>query len=176
MAKNIEIKARVPSEQWETLRDAAQTLATSNPEILVQTDTFFQCQSGRLKLREFDDGSAELIAYHRPDQSGPKTSDYVRTPCDGAQLKLALTRSLGVIDVVKKRRELLLIGQTRVHLDEVESLGTFLELEVVLTDEQSETEGTQIAYELMERLSVDPVTLIDVAYTDLQKEIRKTTA
>ena len=81
MAKNVEIKARIEADQFATLRKRAGEIATDGPIELVQTDTFFQSRTGRLKLREFVDGSAELIFYERPDVEGPKTSNYVRSEC-----------------------------------------------------------------------------------------------
>jgi predicted adenylyl cyclase CyaB len=55
---------------------------------------------------------------------------------------------------VRKRRSLYQMGQTRIHLPEVEGLGTFLELEVVLGPGQGEHEGAMIAAELMAQLGI----------------------
>jgi adenylate cyclase len=74
MASNIEIKARLSPEQAVRLRADALSRSSLAPEVLHQTDTFYNASSGRLKLREFGDGRAELIAYDRPDQVGPKRS------------------------------------------------------------------------------------------------------
>ena len=132
MGENVEIKARVEADQFAILRRRAAEMATGEPVALHQTDTFFQSRTGRLKLREFADGSAELIFYERPDCEGPKTSTYVRSECQmPSTMKEALSQSNGVLGVVKKNREVFFVGQTRVHLDLVEGLGTFLELEVV---------------------------------------------
>jgi adenylate cyclase class IV len=60
-----------------------------------------------------------------------------------------------------------LVGQTRIHLDEVEDLGTFLELEVVLDEDQTTEEGAEIARKLMKDLDVADTTLIHQAYIDL---------
>ncbi len=167
MAKNIEIKARIVSDLTE-FRNRVSSQATDGPIQLTQTDTFFGCRRGRLKLREFADGTSELIAYHRPDSEGPKTSDYVRSPqTSTASIKLSLERSLGIIGVVEKKREVFFIGQTRVHLDQVKNLGTFVELEVVLQESESEAEGTAIANELMKRLQIEAEHLVSGAYLDL---------
>ena len=89
-------------------------------------------------------------------------------PCPGPEaVRDALGRSLGIRGVVEKRRELIEVGQTRVHLDEVTGLGLFMELEVVLSDAQSPEEGTSIAGELMQSLGVTAEGLVDVAYIDL---------
>ncbi|MGI9456866.1 MAG: CYTH domain-containing protein, partial [Aeoliella sp.] len=81
MANNIEIKARLSAEQTERIGQEALARSSVAPEVLYQTDTFYKVPSGRLKLREFKDGTAELIAYDRPDQTGPKLSSYVRYTC-----------------------------------------------------------------------------------------------
>ena len=106
MPRNIEIKARV--DAIETLLPHARTLADGEAEVIEQDDTFFHVAQGRLKLREFGDGSAELIHYHRPDVETAKASDYVRVPVgDPAALREALARGCGVIGRARKRRWLL---------------------------------------------------------------------
>jgi adenylate cyclase class IV len=55
MARNIEIKARI--ESVETLRQQVAALADREPTEIDQDDTFFNCASGRLKLRAFPDGT-----------------------------------------------------------------------------------------------------------------------
>jgi predicted adenylyl cyclase CyaB len=143
-------------------------LADRPPELITQDDTFFACPHGRLKLRDFGDGTGELIQYERADDAGPKASAYVRSPtASPATLRDALTRAFGQIGRVRKHRTLLLAGRTRIHLDRVDGLGDFLELEVVLADGESEEDGAAEARQLMERLGVSPDQLLAGAYLDL---------
>ena len=168
MARNIEIKARIASV--DALLPRARAIADGPEQVLEQDDTFFVCAHGRLKLREFADGRAELIHYQRADTAGPKLSDYVRVPVpvpDSAALREALARSNGVLGRVRKTRWLLLAGQTRIHLDRVEGLGDFLELEVVLHDEQREADGVAIAEALLAQLGVQGAQRLAGAYLDL---------
>ena len=166
MARNVEVKARVAS--IEALLPLARALAGHGPESIAQDDTFFACASGRLKLRVFADGHGELIAYARPDTHGPKTSDYAITPVpDPEAMRRTLARALGVTGRVLKQRTLFLVGRTRVHLDRVEGLGDFLELEVVLRDGESEALGMAEAHALLDRLRVDASQLVAGAYVDL---------
>ncbi|MCP1728575.1 putative adenylyl cyclase CyaB [Natronospira proteinivora] len=166
MARNIEIKAR--ARDFESQESVAARLADGPGVLIEQEDTFFHVALGRLKLREFGDGSGELIQYERPDSLEPAESSYVRSPVgEPDSLKAALAASLGVRAVVKKRRTLFLAGQTRIHLDEVAGLGRFIELEVVLRAEQSEGEGRQIADRMMASLGIEPSDLIAGAYVDL---------
>ena len=166
MARNIEIKARVAS--IDALLPRVRALADRGPEPIAQDDTFFACASGRLKLRDFMDGRGELIAYERPDARGPKTSDYLIAPvADPAALRATLGRALGETGRVVKRRTLFLVGRTRVHLDRVDGLGEFLELEVVLRDGESAAQGMAEAQALLERLQVSAARLVSGAYVDL---------
>ena len=171
MAKNIENKSRISSAELGKVAELARSATSQPPVLLRQVDTFYQVPSGRLKLRQFENGSAELIAYQRAaptEREQPMESSYVRSPCaDPASLHAALAQSLGVRGVVRKRRELILLGQTRVHLDEVEGLGSFLELEVVLEPQQSAAEGEEIARGIMEQLEVTAESLFCESYIDL---------
>jgi predicted adenylyl cyclase CyaB len=166
MARNVEIKARVPD--MAALCQRVEAIADSGPEFIAQDDTFFACANGRLKLRAFANGSGELIAYERPDTTGPKTSSYFITPVpDPDSLRDTLARALGLAGRVIKRRTLFLVGATRIHLDEVEGLGDHLELEVVLRDDQSAEDGDAVARKLLAQLHVQPEHLIAGAYVDL---------
>jgi predicted adenylyl cyclase CyaB len=166
MPRNVEIKARLRDAAG--VRQRAEELAGGPPEVIPQTDTFFQASHGRLKLREFADGSGELIHYERPDAAGPKESRYTIVHVEHADpLRRALTDALGVRCVVRKTRTLLMAGPTRIHLDQVEGLGAFLELEVVLRPEQEAADGERIAGDLMRRLGIEAEDLVAGAYADL---------
>jgi predicted adenylyl cyclase CyaB len=166
MARNIEIKARIADPI--AVRRQIESLGAEGPEELIQTDTFFNVPHGRLKLREFGGSSGELIFYERANVSGPKLSEYVRIPVSDAKLMCdALARALGLQTTVRKRRAVFLVGQSRVHVDDVEELGSFLEFEVVLRQNQSVAEGERIASDLMNALSISPADLVAGAYADL---------
>ncbi len=165
MPSNIEIKAR--ARNFDGIKSRAEKLSNAPVLVILQEDTFFNTPRGRLKLRVVAD-HAELIYYTRPDQEGPKRSDYHITQSnDPANLKDVLNLAYGIRGIVKKSRYLYLVGQTRVHLDEVEGLGQFMELEVVMEDGQSDAEGQKIAEDLMSALGVESGDLIDGAYMDL---------
>lgn len=166
MATNIEIKARV--EDWEGLRELVEKLSDTPCVTLLQEDTFFRAPRGRLKLRVLAPDSGQLIYYEREDASGPKRSNYlISGTADPDALKAVLAACLGIRGVVRKRRLLYQVGNTRIHLDEVEDLGTFVELEVVLSPGQSEGQGEAAAAELMARLGIEDSDWVEVAYIDL---------
>jgi predicted adenylyl cyclase CyaB len=166
VARNIEIKARVAD--IDALAKIVATFASEGPIVIQQDDTFFRCAAGRLKLRAFSPTEGELIFYRRADQSGPKESFYVRSPTQSPHaLREALTLAHGQVGRVVKERTLFLVGRTRVHLDAVQGLGSFMELEVVLDDDETPETGVREARELMARLGIEPSHLVDVAYVDL---------
>lgn len=168
MPSNIEIKARVAD--LAALRRTVRDLCPG-PEVLIhQDDTFFACAHGRLKLRDFSScpPQGELIHYERPDTHGPKLAAYRRTPtADPEALRDTLSDALGVIGRVIKIRRLYRYGRTRIHLDEVADLGSFMELEVVLAADEDPAAGMACAHALMQRLGIDTDTLCEGAYLDL---------
>ena len=130
--RNLELKARDP-DPGRSLERALGLGAEDQGEI-VQRDTYFGRVGGRLKLREQTPGETELIQYRRVDEAGPRTSEYRLVGVgEGDGLRDALDAALGTLAVVEKRRRLLLWEDVRIHLDEVEELGSFVELEA--TDE-----------------------------------------
>jgi homotetrameric cytidine deaminase len=130
-ARNIELKARDP-QPARTLELALALGAEDRGEI-AQRDTYFAGARGRLKLREQEPGDDELIQYRRSDAREARESDYRRVPvAEAAALREALHEAYGTLVVVDKRRRLLLTDNVRIHLDEVEGLGSFVELEGVL--------------------------------------------
>ena len=166
MARNIEIKARIDS--IEVLAAKVASFADQGPLEISQDDTFFRCAQGRLKLRVFSETEGELIFYRRADQVGPKESFYLRTPtADPAGLREALTEAYGQCGRVCKQRRLYLVGRTRVHLDRVVGLGQFIELEVVLQQDEAAEAGLREAQALMTRLGIEARQLVAAAYVDL---------
>ena len=166
MPWNVEIKARVADPR--RVKPAVEVLSGKPAIVLRQEDTFFNTPHGRLKLRVLAPDRADLIYYEREDAPGPKPSDYTIFPTtDPATVKAVLSAALGVRGVVQKIRRLYCVGQTRVHLDDVVGLGTFLELEVVLQDGQSVDDGARIARELLTRLGIPEADLVAQAYIDL---------
>lgn len=166
MATNIEIKARAQDPVGLKARVAA--ISDTPGERIPQEDIFFNAPQGRLKLRVLAPDRGQLIYYERPDQVGPKQSDYfISRTTEPRTLADVLARTYGVRGVVRKERWLYWIGNTRIHLDQVEGLGSFLEFEVVLSADQSIEAGQAIAAKLMDRLKISKSDLIDAAYIDL---------
>ncbi|SAL59331.1 adenylate cyclase [Caballeronia terrestris] len=170
MARNIEIKAR--AHHFDTLRERAASLATDAPLIFRQQDFFYDVPTGRLKLRQFDDGTpSELIFYQRDDRDGPKVSYYSRSPVTNPEAMHALlAQALTTRGIVTKERHVYLVGRTRIHLDRVDGLGDFIELEVLLAQDDDEAGGEKEAHEMFTRLGVSQSDLVPVAYVDMLAE------
>lgn len=166
MPTNIEIKARL--NDVPAAHALLVTISDTPPQTLHQRDTFFRCARGRLKLREMGPGHGELIFYDRPDAAAAKRSDYeIVAVGDPEVLRGVLARALGVTQTVVKTRVLGRIGPTRVHLDSVEGLGDFLELEFVLRPGQDPAEGQAGVADLMGRLGVREHDLCSASYADM---------
>ncbi len=166
MPSNVEIKAVI--RDYERQKELAERISGSPPIAIDQEDTFYRVSQGRLKLRRFSGDQGELIYYERCDSRGPKASNYSIYPTNSPNtLNQLLTSSLGVYGVVRKKRQLYQADHTRIHLDDVEGLGLFLELEVVLQPDQTMEDGVRIAAEFMQRLEIDEQDLIQGAYVDL---------
>lgn len=163
---NIEIKARC--DDLGAIRDVLQALDADFIGEDHQIDTYFRVSSGRLKLRE---GTIEqaLIHYDRPDQEGPKPSDVTRyVPDDEAALKAVLTAALGVWVVVDKRREIYYIDNVKFHLDRVEGLGTFVEIEAIGADGETDAGTLRTQCEdYMQRFGINDEALVSNSYSDL---------
>jgi len=166
VARNVEIKATV--DDFAPVVRAVEPIAAGAPALIVQEDTFFRCGHGRLKLRKFSATSGELIHYERADQTGPKESRYTKAATsEPDRLRDALAAANGTIGVVRKRRTLYIVGRTRVHLDDVDGLGKFVELEVALDDGESTDAGITEARRLMTTLGIAQDRLVSHAYLDL---------
>jgi homotetrameric cytidine deaminase len=128
--RNVELKAVDPDPARSLA--VARDLGAEDRGILRQRDTYFRTRSGRLKLREEEPGGATLIQYDRPDGAEARESRYRLTDvADPDALRASLDSALGTLVVVDKRRHLLLWEGVRIHLDTVEGLGSFVELEGV---------------------------------------------
>jgi len=172
MPTNVEIKAVVAD--LPALRKRVERISGTPGEGIYQEDTFFVVPHGRLKLRVLSPDHGELIYYERSDERDPKPSHYlISRTSDPASLLDLLAASLGIAGHVRKRRTLYMIGNTRVHLDEVEHLGTYMELEVVLAAGESTEDGEETARKLMDELHIDPSDLVREAYVDLINAIEK---
>jgi adenylate cyclase, class 2 len=164
--QNLERKCRLAN--LASAAKAALRLGAHFHAAESQTDTYFHVAHGRLKLREIDGQSAVLISYDRPDEVAARLSRYYLVPVpDPAGLKAALTAALGVRGVVCKRRAIYLWHNVRIHLDEVDELGTFVEFEAVLSPDDDQATADRRLEELRRELALQPDDYLAPSYADL---------
>jgi homotetrameric cytidine deaminase len=166
--RNVELKARDPDPARSLAR--ARAVGAEDHGELRQRDTYFAAPRGRLKLREQEPGGAELIAYERSDAAEARESRYRIAPVsDGPALRDALAAALGVTVVVDKRRRLLIWEGVRIHLDDVEGLGAFVELEgVAPAGSDLSAEAARVA-RLRAALEIADEAIEAAAYADLRR-------
>ena len=163
---NIEIKAR--SNNQDKIREILKSRNADFKGIDHQIDTYFNVNFGRLKLRE---GKIEnfLIYYDREDKEGPKQSNVILFKSDPkSSLKEILKKSLGILVVVDKRREIYFINNVKFHIDTVENLGTFIEIEAIDKDGNIGRERLlEQCNSFLELFNIRQEDLISVSYSDL---------
>ena len=169
---NIEIKARCANPQ--AIRDILREKGADFRGTDHQTDTYFNVERGRLKLREGNIENA-LVYYEREDQEGPKQSHVTLYPsASGSALKEILAKSLGILVVVKKEREIYFIENVKFHLDTIDGLGTFVEIEAI--DKDGTIGKDRLLAQCQSYLAlfmVSPNDLVAVSYSDLLLQKRE---
>lgn len=168
--RNLEAKFRL--RDLGAARAQAEAIGFALNSTFVQRDTFFVVPAGKLKLREQQDG-AWLIHYRRDHAQQLEMSNYdiVAVP-EPEATRAMLTAALGTLAEVRKQRTLLTRRNIRLHLDRVEGLGDFGEIEVVLRDgEPAETDRDEVGV-ILAALGVDQASLIDVSYFELMRSVQ----
>ncbi|MDI3340350.1 MAG: class IV adenylate cyclase [Sphaerobacter sp.] len=164
--RNLEFKARV--DDLDAVRRAATALGARDEGAWRDIDTYFHVPRGRLKLRRtVGQPGGTLISYHRPDAPGSRPSDYELLHVAAADtLERILARTLGVRAVVAKQRHLLRYGSTRIHLDRVEGLGDFVELETLVALQREDEAAAEHAH-VKQALSLESAEPVATSYGDL---------
>lgn len=162
---NIEIKAKCADQ--EKIRDILKSHNADFKGIDHQVDTYFKVSNGRLKLREGDIENY-LIFYEREDKEGPKQSNVILYKSDSASnLKEVLTKSLGILATVDKQREIYFINNVKFHLDNVQNLGTFMEIEAIDTTGNIDREKLlDQCNRYLKLLGIESVNLLTDSYSD----------
>ena len=164
--RNVELKSRDP-DPARTL-GLALALGASDEGEIVQRDTYFGGSRARVKLREQTPGDDELISYRRPDDDEARVSEYLRVAVpDADALREALDAAYGTRVVVAKRRRLLLWDNVRIHLDEVEGLGSYMELEALAPEQSDLGPAREKVAHLRSVLEIDGANLVAGSYSDL---------
>lgn len=164
--KNVEIKAKCtnPDEIEKILMENGADFKGLDYQI----DTYFNVQTGRLKLRQ---GNIEksLIYYNRPNTKGPKQSQFNLFKSDNLEnIKPLLESSLGVLVEVKKHRKIFFIDFVKFHIDNVDELGDFVEIEVGDLDNTKTIEELRMLCDyFIELLDIKHEDMVNISYSDM---------
>jgi predicted adenylyl cyclase CyaB len=133
-----------------------------------QIDSYFKVPKGRLKLREGDIENS-LIFYNRSNEAGPKQAEiYLYHPETNTELKEILVNALGLLITVKKKREIYFIDNVKFHIDAVENLGSFIEIEAIDTTGEIGTDKLlKQCQKYMKIFGISKEELIDCSYSDM---------
>jgi adenylate cyclase class IV len=163
--RNIELKATDPDPSASLA--VCRALGAEDRGTIAQRDTYFAVAHGGLKLREEQPGSAapdpvrarqrtaaarESIPHHRGQRQ--------RGAAHGARRHGRHTRD------GRQRRHLLLWQSVRIHLDQVERLGTFIELEAVAPPDSDLTHEYRLVAELRDGLGIADDRLVALGYAE----------
>jgi adenylate cyclase class IV len=163
--RNIELKARDPDPA--TSLKVCRSLGAADHGEIAQRDTYFAVPHGGLKLREEQPGRPHLIQFERASQPQQRESRYrIIEVSDGVALSAALAAAIGIRGVVVKRRHLLLWQSVRIHLDEVEQLGAFIELEAVAPPNSDLSHEHRLVSELRDALGITDERLVALGYAE----------
>lgn len=162
--KNVEYKAEL--RDIALARSICAALGARFVQTMEQTDTYFRTAAGRLKRRETVGEETEWIRYERPDVAAARVSAFTIYTHDEALERFGAAE-LPVWVVVKKRRELWLWENVRIHLDEVDGLGRFIELEALVRPGITEEECGRRVAELRQKLGPAMGEGVAVGYSDL---------
>ena len=162
--RNIELKARLHDRGHAVA--VCESLGARLEGDIHQVDTYFSVPDGRFKLRASDPGDDYLVFYRRPDVGGIKGCDYVLEVVDRT-IRGVLAAALGELATVEKVRTLYLWHNVRIHLDEVEELGAFIEFEAVLSSEYDDEDGKRKLAQLQEAFGLAPDDHFEQSYLEL---------
>ncbi len=164
--RNVELKATDPDPEWSVA--VCRVLGADDCGVITQRDTYFHVEHGGLKLREEKPGRPHLIHFNRADGPQERQSSYrIVAVEDGDGLRAALGAALGVRGVISKRRRLFLWKAVRIHLDQVDGLGCFIELEAVAPPESDLGLEYRLVTQLREQFAITDDRLCGSGYADL---------
>ncbi len=163
--RNVELKATDPDPSASLA--VCRALGAEDRGTIARRDTYFEVARGGLKLREEQPGCPHLIQFERVSEPQQRESRYrIIEVSDGEALRTALAAAVGIRGTVVKRRHLLLWQSVRIHLDEVEGLGTFIELEAVAPPDSDLTHEHRLVVELRDALGIADDRLVALGYAE----------
>jgi len=172
--KNIELKVKI--DDFKEIKSLLKKMEARHVGEMYQKDTYFNCKNGRLKIRNINNKRFELILYKRPDKINEKISDYEIFPIKPEEIdsvQSSMNKRFGERIIIEKIRDLWIFRNTRIHLDEVASLGSFLELETVVENRDFKKMKTEFN-KVFDLLDLEYFKKYSNSYSDLLSEKSKT--
>jgi len=164
--RNVELKAADSDPQLSLA--VCLGLGAADHGELRQTDTYFRARHGGLKLREQHPGRPHLVQFLRTESSVERESQYrLAWVDDGPSTRAALEQALGVVGQVRKMRRLLIWEGVRIHLDQVDGLGRFIELEAVAPPQSDLNDERAKVARLRSALAISDDRLVALGYAEL---------
>ena len=167
MPVNLELKLRV--ESHTKLKQLLSEIKAERKGILNQEDIYYKVKDGILKLRT-ENGNETLIFYRREEKKSNRWSDYYLLKFNNGEGKNFFNRIFESEVIVKKKRELFYYDNTRIHLDTVEQLGKFLELETLVIN--GKADAKKRFTKIIKLLELDNSKEIRRSYRDLLIELK----
>jgi predicted adenylyl cyclase CyaB len=163
------LEAKFPLRDLVQARERAEAIGFGYRAILIQCDTFFATHHGKLKLRE-EAAGAWLIHYRRAHDETLQLSNYSIAPVtDPVRTRAILEAALGFMAQVRKRRILMLRDNIRLHLDDVEELGKFGEIEAVVAEDENPEVYRPAVAKILAALGVARENLLSASYFELMR-------
>ena len=163
MPSNIELKVR-----WDNSGlaiEKAKSFGASFSKTIKQCDTYYINNNEKLKLREVYGENTELIYYLREDNEKWQSNYIIADVSDVKNQKKIFDMLFGVVIEVKKLRTLYVFNNARIHIDEVEGLGSFLEFEVIIKED--ENQALELLNRLKKHFEIPTDKLLKKSYSDL---------
>ncbi|MHC4991018.1 MAG: class IV adenylate cyclase [Planctomycetota bacterium] len=170
--RNFEFKAEL--RDLGAARRQCEVVGAERVGLMRQTDEYFRMADGRLKRRTSPGEPTEWILYDRFDSVVPRPSDYERLSEQQARRRWG-SLSLRPWVTVSKTRELWMLDNVRIHLDQVDGLGRFIEFEAVVSASHDDETCEQAVHHLRRVFEPWMGEPIAVSYADLvaqEKEIQ----
>jgi len=162
MPTNLELKIRVTSHQ--SLKKILKQIGARSKGLLKQKDVYYSIPNGLLKLR-IENGYESLIFYNRNENDKNRWSDFEFLKFANSNGEKFFKKLFDVEVIVNKKRELFYYDDTRIHLDKVNNLGNFLELETLVIN--GKVDAQKRFAKIISLLKLDESKQIRKSYRDL---------
>lgn len=184
MSEPFEVEIKIPVEDLVSIEKKIESLGATRLNQEIQLDEYFAhpCRSfsdtdEALRLRARKSLTGEEISAEMT-YKGPKIDPLTKTRVEISiiipdyEMQSAMLRHLGFISVatVTKQRTFYSFEGTTISLDDVENVGTFIELERVVDSPSEIGPSREVIFDIVRRLDLRPEKSIRKSYLELYLE------